>query len=178
MINSILSAIYWKSKWTSSVYCVPSEKCIASIETIATTYPIQMVKILAKSVLCVFWSHLDHKPYQKVKLDDIEIQSFLNFFLSRQSLHQATLIPICSFMKDLITVSRENRVSFLNWNAHGFLVTVKEKSENLAVTNAIDKLMLLLMSSDEISLAVKKELTVERGLNGMMEFKFCFSCVY
>lgn len=156
MIDSIFNTIYWRLKWTSSIYCVPSEKCIAAIKIVASKYPIQMLKILAKSLLCLFWPHLDHKSYQTLELDDIEIQSCLNILQSRPSLYQATTLPICSFMEDLITVSHENRNSFLKWNAYELLLTVKGKCEDLAVVDSFDKLMLLLRSSETAPVSVKE----------------------
>lgn len=167
MINSVLNTIYWRLKWNSSICCVPSEKCISAIKTVASKYPIQMLKILAKSVLCSLWPYLDHKPHQEIQLDNIEIQSFLNILQGRPSLYQASTLPICSFMEDLIMVSLENRYSFLKWHAYELLLSVKGKCEDVAVANSFEKLMLLLINGGEASTSVKGRST------GMWEYSIC-----
>ncbi len=121
----------------------------------ASTYPIQMLKILAKSVLCSLWSHLDPKPHQTVQLDEVEVQSCLNFLQSRAPLYQAATLPICSFMNDLIIVSQENRYSFFKWNASELLLSMKGKCEDVAVADSFDRLMLVLMSGGETPALVK-----------------------
>ena len=151
MIHSILNAIYWRLKWALSIHCIPSEKCITAMKTVAS-YPIQMLRLLAKSVLCLFSPHL---PNEAILLDDIEIQTFLNILQSRPSLYQATTLPACSFMDDLTIASYKNRHSFLKWNAHELLKTLRGKCKDLAVGHFFDKLISLLMSTEEAPTSVK-----------------------
>ena len=115
---------------------------------VASTYPIQMLRIIAKSILCLFLPYLNNRPYQTVQLDDIEIQSCLNIIQGRSSLYQVATLPICSFMKDLMVLN-ENKYSFLKWNAYELLLIMKGKCEDYVVEDSFDKLMWLLTSSSE-----------------------------
>lgn len=161
VVNSIISTIYWRYKWNQSICYVPSGTSITAIERVASTYPIQMLKILAKSLLCLLWPYLDQKPHKAIQLNDIEIQSCLNFLQGRPSLYHAAIVPICNYMEDLIRVSDENRYSFLIWNTCELLFTMKRKCKDLAVADSFEKLSHLLLNRTETPLSVNE---VSKGM--------------
>ena len=148
-IQSILNAIYCNLKHTpSAVECVPSQDCISAIVKVAS-YPIQMLKILAKSVLSLLSRHLSDKHKETLVLDAIEIQTFLNCLQGKPSLNKAMVLPISRYMEDVIMASDENRIAFMQWNAPMLLTMFKKKQEDSVVLGMFDKLISLLTKVEE-----------------------------
>ena len=147
VLDSVLDTIYWRLKWVSSVNCLPSERCITVIKAVSA-YPIQTLKLLAKSVLCLVLPHQIDKPQQMVLLDDVEVQTCLNLLQGRTPFYQAIVLPICSYMGDLVKASDENKCLFLQQYGHVLLTKIKYKSESIVVLEEFERLESLLASSE------------------------------
>ena len=115
-IQSVVDAVYRLLNFSESGPCItPSMTCIKTIEAIAVC-SIQMLKISAKAVVSKFHRYMIQIQKQSLILDDIEIQSFLNFIQSEPCYNKAIIFPICQYMKDVLILN-ENRVAFMQWNA-------------------------------------------------------------
>lgn len=139
-IHSIVDAVHHLLNFSESGPCImPSMACIKTIEAIAAC-SIQMLKISAKAVLSKFYRYTIVIQKQSLILDDIEIQSFLNFMQSEPCYSKAIIFPICQYMKDILILN-ENRVAFMQWNAPALIFAVREKHKDPTILTAFDDLI-------------------------------------
>lgn len=142
-IQTVLSTIYCQLKDRPSIDCIPGQECISAIVKV-TSYPVQMVKILAKAVLSLLSLGLVNIPEESLVLDDIEIQTFLNCLQGEPRLSKAMVLPMSKYMEDVIMASSNNRVAFMQCNVPMLLTMFKQKHEDPAVLEMFDRLNLLL----------------------------------
>ena len=141
-IQSVVDAVYHLLNFLATgAFIVPSTACVHTIEAIAVC-PIQMLKISAKAVLSKLYN-LVHVQKQSLTLDDIEVQSFLNFLQSEPCYSKAIIHPICLYMKDVLILD-ENRVAFMQWNALAIIFAIKEKHKDPTILTALDELIAIL----------------------------------
>ena len=104
---------------------------------------------MAKSVLSLFLPYLIHKPQQIVLLDDVEMQTCLNLLQGRTTLYQATVLPMCSYIGDLVKACNGNKRLFLQWHGHALLQRIKDKCESIVVTEEFERLESLLTRGEK-----------------------------
>ena len=138
-IQSVVDTVYHLLNFSATgAFIVPSTACVHTIEAIAVC-PIQMLKISAKAVLSKLYN-LVHIQKQSLVLDDIEVQSFLNFLQSEPCYSKAIIHPICLYMKDVLILN-ENRVAFMQWNAPAIIFAIKDKHKDPTILSALDELI-------------------------------------
>ena len=81
-------------------------------------------------------------------MDDVEVQTCLNLLQARAPFYQAIVLPICSYMGNLIKASNENKCLFLQQYGHVLLRKIKDKSESIVVIEEFERLESLLTSSE------------------------------
>ena len=111
VIQSVLSSIYSELKSVASPPCVPDQLCINAIVQVAS-YPIQVLKILAKAVISLLSPILPvtEALSNLLLLDAVEIQTLLNCLQGRPCLIKALILPMSKFMEDLIEASMTIRL--------------------------------------------------------------------
>lgn len=139
-IQSVIDTVYHLLNFSASLpSVVPSTACIKTIESIAVC-AIQMLKISAKAVLSKFYCCTLHVQKNSLMLDDIEIQTFLNFLQAEPQYTKAIIFPMCQYMKDVLILD-QNRLAFVQWNALAILVDIKVKHKDPTVLTMFDNLI-------------------------------------
>ena len=145
-IQSVVDAVYHLLSFSESAPCImPTVACINTIEAIAAC-SIQMLKISAKAVLSKFYRYMMQIQKQSLILDNIEIQSFLNFLQSQPCYSKAIIFPLYQYMKDVL-ILEENRIAFMQWNAPALIFGIKEKHKDPTILTALDDLISTLTNS-------------------------------
>lgn len=154
VIQLILNTIYHIIKNTSMDSCVlPNPECVNCIEVIAS-YPIQMLRILTKSVLAILYRHLNYVHKESMLLDGAELISFVNYLYTQPHFSNAVTLPICGYMEDVLILN-ENRLALLQYNVPNIILLMKEKQNDPTVLSLFDKLLSLLLTSEHVVLSQK-----------------------
>lgn len=154
VIQSVLNTVYHVLKNASLDSCVlPNPECVKCIEVIAS-YPIQMLRILAKSVLSILYPHLNYIRKESMLLDDAELISFVNYLYAQPCFNNAVTLPICGYMEDVLILN-ENRLALLQYNVSKIILAVKEKQKDPAVLSLFDKLLSLLLTPTHLAFSQK-----------------------
>ena len=139
-IQSVIDTVYHLLNFSASLpSVVPSIACIKTIESVAVC-AIQMLKISAKAILSKFYRCPLHVQIKSLMLDDIEIQTFLNFLQAEPHYTKAIIFPIYQYMKDVLILD-QNRLAFIQWNALAILVDIKVKHKDPTVLTMLDDLI-------------------------------------
>ena len=121
---------------------VPSTACIKIIESVAVC-SIQMLKISAKAVLSKLYYCSLCVQKKSLILDDIEIQTFLNFLQAEPCYSKAIIFPMYQYMKDVLIID-VNRVACVQWNALAVIVDIKVKHKDPTILAMLDDLIFTL----------------------------------
>ena len=150
VIQSVLNTIYHVVKNASlDLYVLPKPDCVKCIELIAS-YPIQMLRILAKSVLATLYPHLNYIHKESLLLDGAELISLVNYLYAQPHFNNAVTLPICGYMEDVLILN-ENRLALLQYNVPKIILAMKEKQKDPAVLSLFDKLLSLLLTSTRLA---------------------------
>ena len=166
VIHSVLATVYYLLKnMSAGSFILPDPECVKAIETIAV-YPIQMLRILAKSILGTLYPHVSTINKESMFLDDAEVLSFINLLYAKPCYNKSVIMPICSYMESILSVN-ENRIALLQCNIPKIILSVRRKQNDPIILSLFDKIVLLINTPLQ-----------EPKRKGIQEEKLSHSCSY